>query len=65
MLGITAGFQDGMNLVDISNVYMIQEGCQAPKLIALHYTAKMLKHIETLHWHGQILHCDVKPDNWV
>lgn len=25
----------------------------------------MLKHIETLHWHGKILHCDVKPDNWV
>ena len=65
MLGMTAGSQNGMNLVDISNVYKVQEGCQVPELIALHYTAMMLKHIETLHWHGQILHCDVKPDNWV
>lgn len=65
MLGMTAGSQNGMNLVDISNVYKVQEGCQVPELVALHYTAKMLKHIETLHWHGKVLHCDVKPDNWV
>ena len=65
LLGMTAGSQNGMNLVDISNIYKVQERCQVPELIVLHYTAKMLKHIEMLHWRGHILHCDVKPDNWV
>jgi hypothetical protein len=65
MLGMTAGSKNGLNLVDVSNVYKLREGGQVPELIALHYTARMLKHIETLHWRGNILHCDVKPDNWV
>ena len=26
-----------------------------PELVALHYTSKMLRLIETLHWHGKIL----------
>ena len=34
-------------------------------LIALHYVARMLHHLELLHWRAKILHCDVKPDNWV
>ena len=65
LLGMTAGSKNGMNLVDVSNVYKVQTGGPVPELIALHYTARMLKHIETLHWRGKILHCDVKPDNWV
>lgn len=65
LLGMTAGSATGMNLVDIVNVYKIAEGGPVPELIALHYTARMLKHVETLHWHGKILHCDAKPDNWV
>lgn len=65
LLGMTAGSTTGMNLVDIVNVYKKCEGGPVPELIAIHYTARMLKHIETLHWHGKILHCDAKPDNWV
>jgi hypothetical protein len=65
LLGMTAGSTTGMNLVDIVNVYKTCEGGPVPELIAIHYTARMLKHIETLHWHGKILHCDAKPDNWV
>ena len=65
LLGMTAGSSTGMNLVDIVNVYKTCEGCPVPELIAIHYTSRMLKHIETLHWHGKILHCDAKPDNWV
>jgi hypothetical protein len=65
MLSMTAGSSTGMNLVDLSNVYRIKEGGTVPELVALHYTARMLKHMEALHWHGKILHCDVKPDNWV
>jgi hypothetical protein len=65
LLSMSVGSQNGMNLVDINNVYQVNEGGPVPELIALHYTARMLKHIETLHWHGKMLHCDVKPDNWV
>lgn len=62
---MTAGSKNGMNLVDKSNIYKVREGGPVPELIAMHYTARMLKHIELLHWHGKMLHCDAKPDNWV
>jgi len=65
LLSMSAGSRTGMNLVDICNVYRMKEGRPVPELIALHYTCRMLKHIEMLHWRGKILHCDVKPDNWV
>mmetsp|Transcript_39939 Transcript_39939/g.45452 ORF Transcript_39939/g.45452 Transcript_39939/m.45452 type:complete len:424 (+) Transcript_39939:1422-2693(+) len=65
LLSMSAGSKTGMNLVDICNVYRMREGGSVPELVALHYTSRMLKHIETLHWKGKILHCDVKPDNWV
>jgi checkpoint serine/threonine-protein kinase len=65
LLGMTAGSRTGLNLVDLVNVYKISERSPVPELIALHYTARMLLVLELLHWHGKILHCDVKPDNWV
>jgi len=53
-----------MTLVDVVN-YHKKAGVPVPELLAIHYTVKMLLHIECLHWHGKILHCDVKPDNCV
>lgn len=62
---MTAASESGLNLVDVVNLYKSRLGENVPELLALHYTARMLCHVETLHWHGKILHCDVKPDNWV
>jgi len=65
LLGMTAGSLSGINLVDVVNANKINGGGPVPELIAMHYTTRMLSHIELLHWHGKMLHCDVKPDNWV
>eukprot|EP00586_Coscinodiscus_wailesii_P019822 CAMPEP_0172517578 /NCGR_PEP_ID=MMETSP1066-20121228/286246_1 /TAXON_ID=671091 /ORGANISM="Coscinodiscus wailesii, Strain CCMP2513" /LENGTH=1458 /DNA_ID=CAMNT_0013299657 /DNA_START=234 /DNA_END=4610 /DNA_ORIENTATION=+ len=65
ILGMTAGSTSGMTLVDVVNAHKISGGGPVPELIALHYTSRMLNRLESLHWHGKILHCDVKPDNWV
>lgn len=65
LLGMTAGSQSGLNLVDVVNTFRKAGAGSVPELLAIHYTSKMLMHLETLHWHGKILHCDVKPDNWV
>ena len=53
----------GKNLVDVVNAHA-KVGL-VPELVAIHYTVLMLKYIETLHSQGKMLHCDVKPDNWV
>eukprot|EP00980_Cylindrotheca_fusiformis_P018489 scaffold6124_cov122-Cylindrotheca_fusiformis.AAC.8 len=68
VFSMTAGSRSGLNLVDLVNAYTQKLGEPLPELIALHYTSRMLKHVEMLHWHGRILvrmHCDVKPDNFV
>lgn len=65
ILGMTAGSHSGLNLVDIVNVHKVSGGGPVPELLAIHYTSRMLLYMEYLHWHGKILHCDVKPDNWV
>jgi len=65
ILGMTAGSQMGLNLVDIVNLHKVSGGGSVPEILTIHYTCRMLMHIESLHWHGKILHCDVKPDNWV
>ncbi|CAJ1966981.1 unnamed protein product [Cylindrotheca closterium] len=65
ILTMTAGSKSGLNLVDMVNIYRVKLGETVPELLALHYTSRMLKHIETMHRHGRILHCDVKPDNFV
>lgn len=62
---MSAASESGLNLVDIVNLYKTKLGQNVPELLAMHYTARMLSHLEMLHWHGKILHCDVKPDNWV
>lgn len=55
IFSMTAASRSGLNLVDLVNVYSIKLGEPVPELIALHYTSRMLKHIETLHWHGKML----------
>ena len=57
LLGMTNGSLSGINLVDLVNVYKVLEDTPVPELIALHYTIRMLKHIEVLHWYGNILVC--------
>ena len=53
---MTCGSQSGLNLVDLVNVYKVKEGASGvPELVALHYTIRMLKHIEAFHWKGIIL----------
>ena len=64
LMSMTAASESGLNLVDLVNAYQ-EQGWKIDDLVALHYMARMLHHLELLHWHGKILHCDVKPDNWV
>ncbi len=61
---MTAGSESGMNLIDVANTYKKIMG-NVPELIAIYYTSRMLRHLESLHEEGRVLHCDVKPDNWV
>jgi len=61
---MTAGSESGMNLIDVANTYKKIMG-NVPELIAIYYTSRMLRHLELLHEDGKVLHCDVKPDNWV
>ena len=55
LLSMTAASGSGLNLVDLVNVYKVATGKAVPELVALHYTSRMLHHLEHLHWHGQIL----------
>ena len=61
---MTAGSDSGMNLIDVVNTYKKLTG-NVPELVAIYYTSRMLKHLESLHQDGKVLHCDIKPDNWV
>lgn len=62
MMSMTAGSKSGLNLVDLANVYKLRIGEPVPEVIVLHYTSRMLKYVELLHWHGQIL---VRSHKWV
>lgn len=64
LFSMTAGSDSGMNIIDVVNTYKKITG-NVPELIAIYYTSRMLKHLEALHLDGKVLHCDVKPDNWV
>ena len=55
IMGMTAASSSGLNLVDLVNVYNINIGEHVPDEVALHFTARMLHHIEILHWYGHIL----------
>ena len=57
ILSMTAASQSGLNLVDLVNVYRVKLGEPVPELVALHFTSRLLKHVETLHCHGKILVC--------
>jgi hypothetical protein len=65
IMSMSAASASGLNLIDLCNVYKVRLECETPGIIILHYAARMLYHLELLHWHGQLLHCDAKPDNWV
>lgn len=54
MLTMSAGSRSGLNIVDLANVYA-SLGEQVPQILALHYTARMLHHLEVLHWHAKVL----------
>lgn len=60
ILSMTAGSKSGLNLVDLSNAYRIKLGEPVPELVTFHYTSRMLRHLEILHWHGKILVCSKK-----
>jgi hypothetical protein len=51
---MTAGSHSGMNLIDVVNTYKKIMG-NVPELIAIYYTSRMLKHLETLHQNGRVL----------
>jgi hypothetical protein len=55
MLSMTAGSSSGLNLVDLANAYRVKLGEPVPEIVALHYTSRMLRHIELLHWHAKVL----------
>lgn len=65
ILSMTAGSRTGFNLVDLANIYKLKLGEHVPEIVCLHYVSRMLRHLEQLHWKGKIIHCDVKPDNFV
>ena len=64
LFSMTAGSDSGMNLIDVVNTYKKLTG-NVPELVAIYYTSRMLKYLESLHQDGKVLHCDIKPDNWV
>ena len=57
---MTACSDTGMNLLQVMNLHKRS----VPEIICIHYTYRMLLHLEELHLRGKILHIDVKPDNW-
>ena len=65
LLGMSAASSSGLNLVDLVNIYKVRLGETVPEIIALHFVSIMLTTLELMHWHGKVLHCDTKPDNWV
>ena len=50
-MGMTAGSCTGLNLLDIINAHKRS----VPELLAIHYTSRMLKHMETLHLTAKVL----------
>ncbi|KAG7364896.1 Mad3/BUB1 homology region 1 domain containing protein [Nitzschia inconspicua] len=65
IMSMSAASKTGLNLVDLSNFYKLKLGEMVPEVVAMHYTSITLRIVEELHWHGMVLHCDVKPDNFV
>ena len=61
---MTAASDSGFTLIDVVNVFNKILG-KVPEPVAIYYTSRMLRHIESLHTEGKVLHNDVKADNWV
>mmetsp|Transcript_26156 Transcript_26156/g.60121 ORF Transcript_26156/g.60121 Transcript_26156/m.60121 type:complete len:289 (-) Transcript_26156:585-1451(-) len=56
LLGMTAGSQNGINLLDIVNIHKTCGGSHGvPELLVIHYTSRMLQHLIELHRVGQVL----------
>jgi hypothetical protein len=55
LMSMTARSMSSMNLVDLSKFYGSRRRGALPELIALYYTARMLRHIKVLHKRGKIL----------
>eukprot|EP00578_Thalassiosira_sp_NH16_P014046 CAMPEP_0181126148 /NCGR_PEP_ID=MMETSP1071-20121207/27454_1 /TAXON_ID=35127 /ORGANISM="Thalassiosira sp., Strain NH16" /LENGTH=1409 /DNA_ID=CAMNT_0023211689 /DNA_START=213 /DNA_END=4439 /DNA_ORIENTATION=- len=64
LFAMTAGSDSGMTLIDVVNTYK-KITSNVPELVAIYYTSRMLEHLESLHQDAKVLHCDIKPDNWV
>jgi hypothetical protein len=60
ILSMSAASNSGLNLVGLVNAYK-QTGSGVPEIIALHYTSRMLKHVEQLHSQGKILVRQIMP----
>ena len=54
MLSTSTGSKTGWNLVHLQRAYDAK-GDEIPEVLILHYTARMLQHIEMLHWHAKVL----------
>ena len=54
LFSMTAGSDSGMTLIDVVNTYKKTIG-NVPELVAIYYTSRMLKHLESLHQRGKVL----------
>lgn len=52
MMSMTAASESGLTLVDLVNLYR-KWNEKIEDLIPLHYAARMMHHLELLHWHGE------------
>jgi len=57
---MTAGSYSGMTLLDVVNTYKQSIG-SVPEMVAIYYTARMLRHLECLHRDGKVL---VSANRW-
>jgi hypothetical protein len=55
ILGMQAASSSGLNLIDLVNLHKLRLDQTVPEILALHYTCRMLCHLEVLHWHAKVL----------
>ena len=54
LFSMSAGSDSGMTLIDVANCYKQITG-NVPEIVAMYYTARMLRHLETLHQAARVL----------
>ena len=64
MLAMEPASSSGLTLHDLVNNYRLLGRRAAPELVALHYVSRMVASVDYLHRFGNILHCDLKEDNF-